>query len=132
MTKMPVDTLAKAIVVDAINQLQKEKTEEAHSHILANHQILDLARAYLKEEQDASMAATAEAKSPVEEKPTEGEAEAPKDAGNEVDKASEESKGAEKGEESKEGVEGAEKSSDAEKPSDVDKSPAVPVEGASA
>ncbi|XP_065059988.1 oxidoreductase HTATIP2-like [Rhopilema esculentum] len=130
MTKMPVDTLAKAIVADAINQLQKEKTEEAYSHILANHQILDLAKAYLKEEQGDSVAATAE--TPVEEKPTEGEAEAPKDAGNEVDKASEESKGAEKGEESKEGVEGAEKSSDAEKTSDVEKSPEVPVEGASA
>lgn len=56
MTKMPIDTLAKAIVADAVNQLKKDKAEERHSHVLSNHQIFDLAKAYNKDQEPASEA----------------------------------------------------------------------------
>ena len=59
MTKMPVDTLAKAIVADAVNQLSNKKSGEHYSHILSNHQILDLARAYKKSQQPPSEAVEA-------------------------------------------------------------------------
>ena len=56
MTKMPVDTLAKAIVVDALKQLKKEKQDERHSHILSNHQIFDLAKECEKNQEPGSEA----------------------------------------------------------------------------
>ena len=46
MTKMPVDTLARAMVTDALKQLKKEKSDDRYHHILSNHQIFDLAKEY--------------------------------------------------------------------------------------
>ena len=46
MTKMPVDTLASAIVADSLSHLKKQKQGDPQSHILTNQHIFGLAKAY--------------------------------------------------------------------------------------
>ena len=79
MTKMPVDTLAKAIVIDALNQLKKEKQDDRHSHILSNHQIFDLAKECGKNQEPGSAATASTERG-------EGKVETPKEVKPELDK----------------------------------------------
>ena len=46
LTKMPVDTLASAIVADSLSHLKKQKQGDPQSHILTNQHIFGLAKAY--------------------------------------------------------------------------------------
>eukprot|EP00112_Aurelia_sp_Birch-Aquarium-sp1_P007199 Seg1784.3 transcript_id=Seg1784.3/GoldUCD/mRNA.D3Y31 product="Oxidoreductase HTATIP2" protein_id=Seg1784.3/GoldUCD/D3Y31 len=51
MSKMPVDTLAMAIVSDVLIQLKKAKADKPQSHLLNNPEIIDLAREYKKQQE---------------------------------------------------------------------------------
>ena len=94
MTKMPVDALAKAIVADALNQLKRDKAEDRRSHVLSNHQILDLVKAYKKSQEPTPDAAAEKTEADAETsegvQTEEGKAEQPEEVGSSEDKAAEE------------------------------------------
>ena len=80
MSKMPVDTLATAIVSDALIQLKKAKADKPQSRILNNPEIFDLAREY-KKQQEIDLPENAEKKESAEDKTQDAaEVEAPKAA----------------------------------------------------
>ena len=86
MSKMPVDTLARAIVSDALIQLKKAKADKPQSHILNNAEVFDLAREY-KRQQEIDLPENAEKKDSAEVKTKDAaEVETPKVAETDANK----------------------------------------------